>query len=98
MIRILDFVFLKEEENLDVQEEDKAVGPDEGIEEPALESEREETKKSSSREPEKIQIKKRKGDEKPELDPGFYYDFETLVFKPVLSEDRKLPPQFLRLL
>lgn len=85
-----------EEENEKDQEKDKGVGGDEILEE--TENEKDDTKKTSSREPEKIQFKKRKGDEKPELDPGFFYDFEALVFKPVLSEDLKLPPEFLRLL
>ena len=37
-------------------------------------------------------------DEKPLIPVDFYYDFESLVFKPVLSKDANLPGDLITLL
>lgn len=33
----------------------------------------------------------------PKMDPNFYYDYESMVFKPVISEESKLSNNFLQL-
>lgn len=49
--------------------------------------------------PIKFKIPKRlKGDEKPDMDPEFFYNYDDLVFKPVISEESNLPQNLLELL
>ena len=46
----------------------------------------------------KAKKNKKNKEEKPKMDPEFFYDYESLKFKPVVSEESNLGPQILKLL
>ena len=47
---------------------------------------------------EKPKKSKKNKEEKPKMDPEFFYDYESLKFKPVISEESNLAPNMLTLL
>jgi len=49
-------------------------------------------------EEEKQEFRKRNGDDKPLIADDFFYEYDELNFKPVISEDAKLPESMISLL
>lgn len=47
--------------------------------------------------PQTNQAKKKREKEKPEIDEAFFYDYNALVFKPVISEESNLSEDLLQL-
>jgi hypothetical protein len=41
--------------------------------------------------------KKKRLDEKPKMDPSFYYDYESLIFQPVITEEAPFKTDFIQL-
>ncbi len=42
-------------------------------------------------------IKKKRHDEKPKMDPSFFYDYESLIFQPVITEEAPFKTDFIQL-
>ncbi len=70
-------------------DDNKEIGEDEN---------EEATKESFDKETEEEQEFRKRKDEKPLIPIDFFYDFESLVFKPVISEDSNLPSNLFHLL
>ncbi len=42
-------------------------------------------------------IKKKRHDEKPKMDADFYYDYESLIFQPIITQDGPFKTDFIQL-
>lgn len=53
---------------------------------------------AEEREAARFQSRKKKANAKPEIEADFFYDYESVLSKPVISEESNLPENLLQLL
>jgi hypothetical protein len=82
------------------QADDKNEVPNENANDAEQQQENKQSEHQENREPSPAQSEKqgkKKSHQKVEMDPDFYYDYESLVFQPVISEESSISAGYLNL-